>query len=137
MRIWPSVLHLRWQRWDLPANRPMKCDFSDTDDMHHSGRRVGKCARCGQLGLLPEGGWERLYSECIGLPRLHEWGGWLELILEAMFLTKHRWLWLKSKLGQNPTCGCEQRQEAMDTIGEACISSLSRTYLTTRPLASR
>lgn len=104
----------------------MKCEFADTDETHRTGRTVGKCVRCGQTGLRPEGGWERLYSECRGLPRFHELGGWLELILEAAFITKPRWLWIKGMVGAKQSCGCQERQTALNRLGLLIKASLER-----------
>lgn len=71
---------------------------------------------------MPKSGLTKdLLRHCWAWPHLHEWGHWLTLILAACFIRKSDYLWLKAKLGLTPKCGCDQRAESLNRLGEAVV----------------
>ncbi len=77
-------------------------------------------------------------SPCQGRPRVHEWGGWLELFLESwFFVSKSRWLWVKRKCGLKPGCNCPKREVALNRLGQWIVTALAASYSAASGLAVR
>lgn len=60
---------------------------------------------------------EMIVSRCLGIPRWHEFGGWLEIALGVFGIHKRRFLWFKRLVGLQPQCGCQQRAEQLNHVG--------------------
>ena len=90
------------------------------------GWRCVICLRCGRkLKPTPHDN-ARIVAECRAFPFWWELGHWAAIFLAAAGLTKGRWNWLRWKLGLTTPCGCEQKQEAMNTWGAKLAAWLAK-----------
>lgn len=102
----------------------MKCNLKFTGERDGRGWVKYVCQRCRRkLDWTPDGP-EGVRGNtpsirCKGWPLSHEFGHWLALLLSAVGLRKRDYLWLKSKLGMKPKCGCDKREEALNNLGRS------------------
>lgn len=94
----------------------MKCVFVETGTVRADGYNRYICKRC-KLEVYSPYQSDRVHAKCQRIPHWHEFGGWLELLLESYFITKRPWLWLKHRLGFKPQCNCDKRIESLNAIG--------------------
>lgn len=80
---------------------------------------------------------DRIFAECNRWPKCHELGHWLALILEAFFLTKRSWLRLKMLCGFKPVCGCQKREESLNTLGKRLAALVAAFWAASRALLLR
>lgn len=98
----------------------MNCRWKQTSEQ--DGVSVYRCTRYGcrfrhRKVVCSRNSESNVHCECNGVPSLSEFGNWIALILEAFFIAKHSWLRLKTLFGFKPVCGCQKREEALNTIG--------------------
>ena len=67
-----------------------------------------------------------MHRRCFAYPLANELGHWLTLLLEACWIRKRDYLWLKAKLGLGPKCGCGARAEKLNTWGATIRRWLSK-----------
>lgn len=103
----------------------MKCDYQKLNEPPQHGREHWKCARHGcnhnktDVWVPPTSG--RIHpGKCNAIPRWWEFGGWVELLIEATGLLD----WFPRLPGQEFACGCDKRAVAMDAAGDGLASTL-------------
>jgi len=67
------------------------------------------------VGLPKEWKGDPVY--CKGTPAWWEFGCWVNIILEVFGINTKRYSWLKQKLGLNPKCPCNKREQSLNTLG--------------------
>ena len=92
----------------------MNCDTYKPGDVV-GGREVVLCSRCGRKWTVPVG--NNMHAACKAPPRAREIGHWAALLLSVFGITKSRYLWLKRIAGLKPSCRCNQREAALNTLG--------------------
>ncbi len=104
----------------------MKCHWEDTGPWVDGRRPVG-CTRSGcywrthPLHPTPHQ-YSEIYSDCTGIPRWHEFGNWIEIILEVFGITEQRhsgllWRFGLIEIPETGCVGCERRKEWLNTFG--------------------
>lgn len=99
----------------------MKCKLThDPALTDENGWPANICQRCGRVIHSPHHPslWRGDDVLCYAWPFWHELGHWLSLLLAAVGLNPRRYVWLKTKLGLHPKCGCGQREAALNTWGD-------------------
>lgn len=96
------------------------------DDLQCGWKRF-QCPHCKVLIPSPYES-DRVFCTCQPIPEWHEFGAWVEVGLQVIYLDKRRWLWLKHKLGLETKCGCQQRAEALNTWGQKLRGVLGRLW---------
>jgi hypothetical protein len=89
----------------------MRCDFKPITEPDEQGQRSYECWRegCGRKTAPTPHGPDKIHATC----RVIGWGDYVTYYLALLGLTKQRVQWLTRK-----PCGCEARQEAINTWGE-------------------
>jgi hypothetical protein len=105
----------------------VKCN-SPTTGINNERKEQRICVRCGKEQWTLIG--KRFHpGSCNGTPSLYEFGEWLALILEAVFITPQSYGWLLWKLRlrkRNEPCRkCGERKEAANEIGKKLLASLA------------
>lgn len=99
--------------------------------------------RCARPGCNLKTSWtphcaDRIkFGPCNGLPFPHELGHWIALVLEAFFLTKSSWLRLKILSGFKPVCGCQKREESLNSLGKRLAALVAAGWVFSRALPLR
>lgn len=103
----------------------MKCKWILDGERH--GMPHIKCARNGCVweGTVKRWPMPVVGPSCVGTPERHELGAWAEIILGVFKINKAGYLWLKTRLGLQPKCGCEQRQDWLNRLGQRIASWLA------------
>ncbi len=94
----------------------MKCRWEDVS-IDERGWRVVRCVRCQFTSKPTPHAHDRIFRTCTGLPLAHEWGHWLAIFFAVFGLTEEGYVWVKSRLGLKPACGCEWRKTWLNRIG--------------------
>lgn len=105
----------------------MNCDMSIIVE---GPNERGYCKRrCARPGCTKKTNWtphepEQIRFACLAWPGPWEWGTWLAVLLEAVWITKGRVSWLAIKLNLvepnvNPNCplGCDAREKWLNSLG--------------------
>jgi hypothetical protein len=95
----------------------MNCLWKDSGEPDDRGWRRVQCIRCNLVTAPTPHPHDRIKAKCKAYPFWHEFGHWLALILAAVGVTKDRYVWLKSRAGLQAKCGCQQREERLNTLG--------------------
>ena len=74
-------------------------------------------------------------AECVGIPRWHEFGNWVDISLQVFGITKPRWAWLTRQ--KDTCCTCPQRQEKLNSLGHKLALLLSGLFGRFRNLVNR
>lgn len=112
----------------------MSCPWEYADPSPvENGRRLVCCMECGSLLRIPEANdpkkiqgcrWGALTSKSKHKPWLHHLGDYTAIALAQIGITKERYRKAKERLGLGSSCGCEERQEGMNQIGEAVAGKI-------------
>lgn len=99
----------------IPSNWKHEPDILD----EHGWPR-NTCLRCGSVRYAPDhpSKWKGDPQWCPAWPFPHELGHWFTILLAAIFIRQKDYLWLKRKLGFAPKCGCNQREQALNSLGQ-------------------
>jgi hypothetical protein len=96
----------------------VRCDWEDYDERDDRGWRRVKCKRCGMITGRTPHTFDRIKSEC----RVPGWGDWLAHFLATWTgITKENTAATLRRFGlikQAQWCGCQQRQEAVNSLGQ-------------------
>lgn len=109
----------------------MQCDWKYVGPSKMEGFRYYECSRapCKMYSHSPyesDNISNDLDSPCQGRPRLYEWGGWVEFLLESwFFVSKSRWLWVKRRMGFKPHCPCPQNEAALNHLGQRTLTAIN------------
>jgi hypothetical protein len=96
----------------------MNCLFAEDGESDQvCGWHKYRCERCGRIGHSPYGIGKVTGPDCAAWPFRLELGHWLTLLLKACWIRKRDYLWLKSKLGLAPKCGCGDRERKLNRWG--------------------
>lgn len=112
----------------------MNCDMSIiVEGPDERGWRVRQCSRpgCGKKTNWTPDEPGRIHFSCRAWPRASEWGTWIALFLEAIYIRKPTVAWLAWKLNlvepsANCPLGCEAREKWLNSLGGKTVMAWRR-----------
>lgn len=107
---------VRWFWGNRLGDTSMNCDLEQSSEGLFICRRTTCKRHKKPIGPTPHDV-SRIHVDCRGWPRPWEAGFWIGLVLSAFGFTKGRYIRLREFLGLHPKCGCQQREQSLNTLG--------------------